>query len=329
MNWYPWLNPPYRQIINRHQSGQAHHALLIQAIDGMGDEALVWGVSRWLMCQHPEGLKSCSHCHGCQLMQAHTHPDWYRLEAEKGKSALGIDAVRDVTDKLNHFAQQGGAKIVWLPDAAQLTEAAANALLKTLEEPPARCWFFLSVREPSRLLATLRSRCMRWHLSPPDETVSLPWLQQQHPQVETVLRTVLRLSNGAPAAALALLQSARWQARNTLCDILPAALQQDVLNLLPALNSDDVAERLSWLISLLVDAMKVQQGASNWLSNGDRPDVVMHLAQQLNSSALNQSTQLWMQCREQLLHVTALNRELILTDRLLSWGRLLTPAVVG
>ena len=329
MNWYPWLNQPYRQIITRHQSGQAHHALLIQAINGMGDDALVWGVSRWLMCQHPEGLKSCGQCHGCHLMQAPTHPDWYRREAEKGKSSLGIDAVRDVTEKLYHFAQQGGAKIVWLPDAAQLTEAAANALLKTLEEPPANCWFFLSVREPSRLLATLRSRCMTWHLSPPEELPSLQWLQKQSPQSEAVLRAALRLSNGAPGAALALLQPERWQAREKLCETLLGALNSDVLQLLPALNSDDVAERLSWLISLLVDAMKVQQGASNWLSNGDHPEVVSQLAQQLNSSALNASVQQWMQCREQLLHVAALNRELILTDRLLAWGRLMSPTAVG
>jgi len=102
-----------------------------------------------------------------------------------------------------------------------------------------------------------------------------------------------------------------------------------VLQLLPALNSEDVAVRLSWLISLLVDAMKVQQGASQWLSNGDHPDVVTQLAQRMNSSALNSSAQQWMQCREQLLHVAALNRELMLTDRLLAWGRLLTPATVG
>ena len=242
---------------------------------------------------------------------------------------MGIDAVRDVTEKLYHVAQQGGAKIVWLPDAAELTEAAANALLKTLEEPPANCWFFLSVREPSRLLATLRSRCMTWHLSPPEEVQSLSWLQKQQPQTEAVLRAALRLSNGAPAAALALLQPDRWQAREKLCATLLTALNADVLQLLPALNSDDVAERLSWLISLLVDAMKVQQGASNWLSNGDRPDVVTQLAQQLTSSALNASAQQWMQCREQLLHVTALNRELILTDRLLAWGQLITPATVG
>lgn len=329
MNWYPWLNQPYRRIITRHQSGQAHHALLIQAIEGMGDDALVWGVSRWLMCQHPEGLKSCGQCHGCQLMQAQTHPDWYRLEAEKGKSSLGIDAVRNVTEKLYHFAQQGGAKVVWLPDAAQLTEAAANALLKTLEEPPANTWFFLSTREPSRLLATLRSRCMAWHISPPEELHSLQWLQKQISQPEETLRAALRLSNGAPAAALTLLQPERWQARQALCNALPDALHQDLLQLLPSLNSDDVAERLAWLISLLVDAMKVQQGASRWLSNGDRPDVVTLLAQQLNSSALNASVQLWMQCREQLQQVTALNRELMLTDRLLSWARLLSPATLG
>ncbi len=102
------------------------------------------------------------------------------------------------------------------------------------------------------------------------------------------MRAALRLSNGAPAAALALLQPDRWQARQTPCaPALNSALSGDILQLLPALNSDDVAVRLGWLLSLLVDAMKVQQGASNWLSNGDRPDVVTQLAQQFSSSALN------------------------------------------
>ena len=329
MNWYPWLNQPYRHIISQHQAGRAHHALLLQAIDGMGDDALVWGVSRWLMCQQPAGLKSCGACHGCQLMQAQTHPDWYRLEAEKGKSTLGIDAVRQVTEKLYHYAQQGGAKIVWLPDAAQLSESAANALLKTLEEPPANCWFFLSSREPSRLLATLRSRCMTLVLSPPDEAQSLQWLSRQLPQDDAALRTALRLSAGAPAAALRLLETARWQTRQTLCDALPAALRQDILQLLPTLNGEDVAERISWLISLLIDAIKWQQGAGHWLSNPDRQDVVALLAQTFSARALDESARDWMQCREQLLHVAAVNRELLLTDRLLSWADRRKPDVVA
>ncbi|RPD98118.1 DNA polymerase III subunit delta' [Candidatus Pantoea deserta] len=329
MNWYPWLNQPYRHIIGQHQAGRAHHALLIQAINGMGDDALVWGVSRWLMCQQPEGLKSCGVCHGCQLMQAQTHPDWYRLEAEKGKSTLGIDAVRQVTEKLSRFAQQGGAKVVWLPDAEQLSESAANALLKTLEEPPANCWFFLSSRESSRLLATLRSRCVALTLTPPDEAQSLQWLSRQMPQDEAALQTALRLSAGAPAAALQLLEPARWKARDSLCDALPGALQQDILQLLPLLNSDDVAVRISWLLALLVDALKWQQGATRWLSNPDRQDAIALLADTYSARALDESAREWMQCREQLLYVAAVNRELLLTDRLLSWADKRKPGVVA
>lgn len=327
MNWYPWLNKHYQKIIELHHIGQAHHALLIQAIDGMGDDSLVWGISRWLMCQQHEGFKSCGRCHGCQLMLTHNHPDWYRLKADKGKVSLGIDAVRNVIEKFHNFAQQGGAKIVWLPDASQLTEAAANAFLKTLEEPPANCWFFLSSREPSRLMATLRSRCMTWHLCPPDEEYSLQWLQKHCACPQEALCAAIRLSNGAPAAALTLLQPERWQTRQKFCQTLLNALRNDdILQLIMALNSEDVAERLSWMISLLVDVMKVQQGVGHWLSNGDHMDVVKHLLQRLNSSTLDKSVQQWIMCRDRLQHVSALNRELILTDYLLAWGRLLTPS---
>lgn len=141
MKWYPWLRPDFEKLVASYQAGRGHHALLIQALPGMGDDALIYALSRYLMCQQPEGHKSCGHCRGCQLMQAE-HPDYYSLLPEKGKSTLGVDAVREVTEKLYEHSRLGGAKVVWIPDAAQLTDAAANALLKTLEEPPAQTWFF-------------------------------------------------------------------------------------------------------------------------------------------------------------------------------------------
>ena len=101
------------------------------------------------MCQQPEGHKSCGKCRGCQLMQAGTHPDYYTLEPEKGKSALGIDAVREVSEKLYEHARLGGAKVVWLNDAALLTEAAANALLKTPGRAAGKDVVFLSCRDPT------------------------------------------------------------------------------------------------------------------------------------------------------------------------------------
>ncbi|STV74438.1 DNA polymerase III subunit delta' [Klebsiella michiganensis] len=83
------------------------------------------------------------------------------------------------SEKLYEHARLGGAKVVWIGDAAMLTDAAANALLKTLEEPPENTWFFLACQEPARLLATLRSRCRLYHLAPPTERYALAWLERE------------------------------------------------------------------------------------------------------------------------------------------------------
>ena len=170
------------------------------------------------------------------------------LAPEKGKSSLGIEPIRQVIETLYAHAQQGGAKVIWLPQAEQLTEAAANALLKTLEEPPEKTYFLLGCREPSRLMATLRSRCLYWHLASPDEQLSLQWLGRQAAGSQTDRLTALRLHD-APLAAEQLLQPQQWQQRSTLCAALSAALpQRDMLSLLPVLNHEDVAERLHWLL---------------------------------------------------------------------------------
>lgn len=319
MQWYPWLNAPYKHIVSQHQAGRAHHALLIQSLPGMGDSALVWGVSRWLMCTQPTGVKSCGECHGCQLMAAHNHPDWYSLTAEKGKSSLGVDAIRQVTDKLYHFAQQGGAKVIHIPVAEQLTEAAANALLKTLEEPPANCWFFLSTHQPSALPATLRSRCMTLHLTVPAEQQSLNWLVGQTTQQESDALTALRLAGGAPAAALEMLTGNQWQQRNKLCQMLSETLPDHTLALLPLLSQDDVALRIHWLMALLLDAVKYHQQNLRWITNIDQQPLIAKLAGLMPVTVLHQSLNLWMQCRHHILETPSVNHELLVTEALLDW----------
>ena len=70
MKWYPWLRPSFEQLVADYQAGRGHHALLLQALPGMGGEALIYALCRYLMCRQPEGNKSCGQCHSCQLMQA-------------------------------------------------------------------------------------------------------------------------------------------------------------------------------------------------------------------------------------------------------------------
>ncbi|MGK9171682.1 DNA polymerase III subunit delta' [Yokenella regensburgei] len=323
MKWYPWLRPHYDQLVASYQAGRGHHALLVYALPGMGEDALIYALCRFLLCQHPENQKSCGTCKGCQLMQAGTHPDYYLLAPEKGKTSLGIDAVRDVSEKLYEHSRLGGAKVVWIPDAASLTDAAANALLKTLEEPPAGTWFFLACREPARLMATLRSRCRLHHLSPPAEQYASAWLERETAVSPERILTALRLSGGAPGAAAELLQSDLQASRQALCKAVEHCLNSgEWLSLLSVLHHDQVNERLHWLGALLLDALKVQQQAT-LLTNMDAVGLVQQLAQQLTSSRLQAFLTALVACREQLVTVVGVNRELLLTDLLLRFERYL------
>lgn len=328
MKWYPWLRPSFEQLVAGYQAGRGHHALLLQALPGMGGEALIYALCRYLMCRQPEGNKSCGQCHSCQLMQAGTHPDYYTLAPEKGKSALGIDAVRDVNEKLYERSRLGGAKVVWTGDAALLTDAAANALLKTLEEPPENTWFFLACQEPARLLATLRSRCRLHHLAPPSESYGLAWLEREVTMPQEALLSALRLSANAPAAALDLLQESHWASRQQLIQTLAGGLSSgDWLALLPILNHEQAAVRLHWLASLLLDAQKRQQGIT-LVSNPDAWTLVNQLAQTLPAARLQAIARDVSACRDQLLNVVGVNRELLLTERLLRWEHYLQPGTV-
>lgn len=328
MNWYPWLSAPYRQLVGQHQAGRGHHALLVHAIAGCGDDSLMYALGRWLMCQRPNGDKSCGECHSCRLMLAGNHPDWYHLQPEKGKSSLGIEPVRQIIEQLYAHAQQGGAKVVLLPLAETLTEAAANALLKTLEEPPEKTYFLLGTREPANLLATLRSRCFYLHLPVPDEALSLRCLHTQQPGDETAMRTALRLNGGAPVAALALLEPTIWKQRLQLCQGLQQAIpQRQWMQLLPLLNHENVDHRLTWLCALLLDAIKLQQGVTTALMNLDQQPLVHQLASTQATLVLQQQLEQWIFCRHQLLTTVGLNRELMLTRQLCLWSESFPPAV--
>ncbi|MCR3755316.1 MAG: DNA polymerase III subunit delta' [Sodalis sp. Psp] len=321
MKWYPWLNGPYRQILACYQQERGHHALLLHSQSGNGEESLCYAISCWLMCRRQDGIKICGTCHSCRLMQAGNHPDYYHPEPEKGRQSLGVDSIRLIIDNVYNRAHQGGLKVVWLPRSELLTEQAANALLKTLEEPPEETYFLLGCQDPSRLLLTLRSRCLYWPLPAPEEALSLFWLQQTDNFDPLSACTALRLCSGAPLAAKALLQPRRWQERLALCAALSdAIISGNMLTLLPILNQEDDGP-LCWMLSLLTDALKWQQGAGKFLANIDMQYLVESLAAFWSVSLLHTQWQQWLHCRRQWHEVSEINHELLLIHHLLNWEK--------
>jgi len=323
MNWYPWLTIPYRQLINQYMTGHGHHALLLYDVGGNGADELIYGLSRWLMCQQRKNEKSCSQCHSCQLMLASNHPDYYLLDTEKDKNSLGIDSIRQVIDKLYTHAQQGGNKIVVLPHIELLTDIATSALLKTLEEPPEKIYFLLRCYQPYYVLPTLRSRCLHYYLTSPNISLSLSWLAHRVSAEPISILTALKLSAGAPLEAEQLLQPELWQCRVTYCAILVDAISSgNILSFLPQLNHDDIDKRLHWLISLLIDALKWHQGCGKFIVNQDQQPLVQLLAYWRSIQTLLKLTDQWLHCRHRLLSITGVNRELLLTEQLLVWKNL-------
>ena len=157
---YPWVVPTYHKISQTFSEGLGHHALLIKADQGLGAERLFDALTTRIMCQTPDNV-ACGHCHACHLMAAQSHPDFHVLASQEGKD-IGVDQVRAINEVVSQHAQQNGNKLVYIQDAERLTEAAANALLKTLEEPHPNTYFLLQTEPSSSLLATIYSRCQVW-----------------------------------------------------------------------------------------------------------------------------------------------------------------------
>ncbi|MBZ0331843.1 DNA polymerase III subunit delta' [Halomonas sp. ANAO-440] len=174
----PWQSERWRRFLSQYQSGRLPHALLLSGPRGVGKQQFAEALIARLLCVTP-GEAACGHCHGCHMLAAGYHPDLLRVSPEEGKRQIRIDPIREVNAFVAQTAQQGGHRVIVLSPAEAMNVAASNALLKSLEEPGQRTQFILLADVPSRLLATIRSRCQHWSLPVPEAEQSQAWLAEQ------------------------------------------------------------------------------------------------------------------------------------------------------
>lgn len=203
---YPWHTRQWSELVRVSASGRLPHAILFSAREGVGVEELSKGFAHYLLCEAPaDGLRPCGNCRGCSLFAAGTHPDYKTLlPADEGKAIL-IDQVRELADFFSLKSHYGRGKVVRIYPADDMNRAAANAILKVLEEPPAGGVLLLAVNRFSAVPMTIRSRCVRVPCEHVDPQSARAWLAGQLPQLEAATHArLLAQSGGAPLAALAL-----------------------------------------------------------------------------------------------------------------------------
>lgn len=210
-----FLQPALQQAL---ALGRAH-AVLLSGPAGLGQLELAQALARAWLCENtPAGAPACGSCPSCHLVAQGSHPDlrWLmpaalRVElgleeaAGEGKAKpskeIRIDEVRALLTFTQSTSGRGRAKVLAIHPAEAMNTVAANALLKTLEEPGSALRFVLSCGAPEELLPTIRSRCQALNLSPPEPARALAWLLQQG-LGEADASALLRLAGGRPGQAL-------------------------------------------------------------------------------------------------------------------------------
>jgi DNA polymerase-3 subunit delta' len=208
----PWHVEPWEKLVARRAQNRLPHALLLCGPAGLGKREFAALFAAALLCQQPRADgTACGACRACHLVQAGTHPDLVRVGLElrddgKLRSEILVDQIRSVSERLALTPQFGGQQIALIDPADAMNISASNALLKTLEEPTAATLIVLLADQPSRMPATIRSRCQRIEFRLPAQTHALEWLTA-HDVDAKASAAALSASGGNPGLALTWVKS--------------------------------------------------------------------------------------------------------------------------
>jgi len=210
---YPWQNEVWKRLLGLRD--RLPNSLLLKGSEGIGKLDLALDFAKAILCNapSPSGF-ACETCSSCHWFSLETHPDFRFIqpdsltaaedapEKEGGKKAsreISIDQIRALTSFTNLSAHGGAYRIVLIHPAESMNSNAANALLKTLEEPTDKLLFILVTHKPQQLLPTILSRSLSIAVPNPSPEISASWLKQQGVADP---KAVLALSGFAPLAAL-------------------------------------------------------------------------------------------------------------------------------
>jgi DNA polymerase-3 subunit delta' len=172
----PWLRPQQALLAAALAQERLAHALLIHEAPGAGGSVLANWTAQLVLCTAAHG-PPCGTCAACRRAASLQHPDLMTLQLLEESRQIRIEQVRELTAELTLTSHQGGYKVAIISPADALNRAAANALLKTLEEPTPRTLLILVATQPSRLPATVLSRCQRIHVRTPARDEAVAWLE--------------------------------------------------------------------------------------------------------------------------------------------------------
>ena len=229
----PWQAQTWSRVNEARKAGRLGHALLLSGPTGVGKRTFARRLSASLMCESRlDDGRPCNTCRGCAQVAAGTHPNltWLTREfnekTDKEKRDISMEQLRTMMERLSLASHYGQARVVVIDPADALNVNGVNAVLKTVEEPPAGLHILLISERPMALAPTLRSRCQRISFQIPPAAEAEAWLRSVASGIDAA--AVLRQANGAPLTALAAQESGTADLHRGWRDQLLAVAAQKV-----------------------------------------------------------------------------------------------------
>ena len=299
------LQPLYRAA----ETNALHHAYLLEGPVGVGKRQVADLLALTVNCTaEVPAQRPCGHCNTCRTIREGTHPDVLVLEPEAGKASASIpvDAVREAIRQAGYHRYGARRRVVIVDPAEAMADPAANALLKTLEEPPQGTGFFLVTHNAQALLPTIRSRCQRVRLGAVPTAAISRWLTGQKVENADVLA---ELALGCPGRALQLSGKGltqRAKLRHELFDVLNGPID-DVFAFSQRLckgSRADYGPRVDALLILLEDVLRdaviVGAGGDAGLLNADASQDIQAMTRRLYPDGVLRCTEAIQEARDQL-----------------------------
>lgn len=262
---YPWQAETWRALLRRTDEGRLPHALLLAGPAGVGKRHLAEALAARLLCEGAHGQGACGRCRGCHLFLAGNHPDLLRVYPLEDRKDLTIAQVREAIAFQELKPQYAPHKVIVVAPAERMNENAANALLKTLEEPAEGTVLILVSDRPGSLLPTIRSRCQRVELGPvAADGETLSWLAQQLP-AGTDAALALTLAGHAPLAAVQFVIDGGAETRTAVLDGLEAVARGALPSTIASDWGNAVEQAIHWAyvtVSELICLKAVGEGTS-------------------------------------------------------------------
>ena len=274
MRTLPWHRAALQRLLD--DRTRLPHALLLHGPAGIGKTEFARALAAGVLCESPREGLACNACPSCHWFSQGNHPDFRAIapeaaadddeegeaeaKADKAKSlVIKIDQVRDVADFVSLTTHRAGYRVLLLHPAEALHPNAANALLKTLEEPPPHTLIILVSAQPARLLPTILSRCRQVALHPPAPREAIAWLREQ--QVADA-EAALAAAGGAPLLARALAEPQEAELRKRVVAELSKPSGADALGFAASIDRARLERFVYWMQTWVHDLVRVRLAGS-------------------------------------------------------------------